>query len=177
MIEDTRARKDPRMQTKKTTTIPTMALLFILLTTVLLFPGTASSDVKLLQGQTVYTPAYSHIYYGDRELPFYLTITLSIRNTDPAHSITLVSVDYHDSEGKRIQQYLEKEMKIGPLASTRFVVKESDKSGGSGASFLVTWKSDHKVCEPIIETIMISTSTQQGISFSSRGRPLKETRD
>ncbi|HOV85372.1 MAG TPA: DUF3124 domain-containing protein [Syntrophobacteraceae bacterium] len=153
----------------------TTSAAFILLMTGLVSPGLAS--VKLVKGQTVYVPAYSHIYYGDRELPFYLTVTLSIRNTDPTHPITLVSVDYFDSDGKRLQSHLAKELKLNPMSSTRFVVKESDKSGGSGASFLVTWKSDKKVCEPVIETVMISTSTQQGISFSSRGKPVKELED
>ncbi|MEN6439720.1 MAG: DUF3124 domain-containing protein [Syntrophobacter sp.] len=37
------------------------------------------------------------------------------------------------------------------------------------------WKSDAKVTEPIIETVMISTATQQGISFTSRGQVIEET--
>jgi hypothetical protein len=135
----------------------------------------AASKVILLKGQTVYVPAYSHIYHGDREHPFYLTVTLSIRNTDPSNPIAISSVDYYDSDGKLLKRYVEKEAKLGPMASTRYVVQESDKSGGSGANFIVKWKSDAKVTEPIIEAIMISTSTQQGISFSSRGQAIEET--
>jgi hypothetical protein len=134
----------------------------------------APADIKRLKGQNVYVPAYSHIYYGDREQPFYLTVTVSIRNTDPVHPITLVAVDYYDSEGKLLQKYLENDVKLAAMASTRYVVKESDKSGGAGANFLVRWKSDAKVTEPIIESVMISTSTQQGISFSSRGQAIEE---
>lgn len=137
-------------------------------------PGPALSQIRLLKGQTVYVPAYSHIYYGDRELPFYLAVTLSIRNTDPDRSITITAVDYYDSDGKLLQSYLNQEVKLGPMASTRYVVKESDKSGGSGANFVVRWKSEEKVTEPVMETVMISTNTQQGISFTSRGRAIKE---
>jgi hypothetical protein len=140
----------------------------------IVFPATVRSDVKLSKGQTIYVPAYSHIYYGDREQPFNLTITLSVRNTDMENQITLSSINYYDSEGKFIEKYLEKELKLAPLSSTRYVVKESDKSGGSGANFIVTWKSDKKVNVPIVETIMISTATQQGISFSSRGIAIRE---
>jgi Protein of unknown function (DUF3124) len=140
----------------------------------IVFPGTVRSDVKLSKGQTIYVAAYSHIYHGDHEQPFNLTITLSVRNTDMENQITLSSIDYYDTDGKFIKKYMDNEVKLAPLASTRYVVKESDKSGGSGANFMVTWKSEKKVTPPIVETIMISTSTQQGISFSSRGVVIKE---
>jgi hypothetical protein len=135
----------------------------------------AGSEIRCLKGQTVYVPAYSHIYHGDREKPFYLTVTLSIRNTDPKHPLTVVSIDYFDTEGKLINKYLEKETKIPPMASTSYVIKESDKAGGAGASFRVVWKSAERVCEPIIETVMIGTSALQGISFTSRGQAIEET--
>jgi hypothetical protein len=153
-------------------------LVSIILQWVLVFiftlPSTVGSEVKRLRGQTVYVPAYSHIYHGDREIPFYLTVTLSIRNTDPVNGLSITAVDYFDSNGKRIKRYEEKELKLGPMGSTRYIIQESDKTGGSGANFIVKWKSDAKVTTPIIETIMISTSTQQGISFSSRGVAIEE---
>ncbi len=148
-----------------------------LLVFTLIFPLSAESQPKLVTGQTIYVPAYSHVYHGDKEQPFYLTVTLSIRNTDPDHAITIVTVGYYDSDGKLLRRYLDKEVKLGPMASTRYVVKESDKAGGSGASFTVQWKSDAKVAEPIVETIMISTQTQQGVSFTSRGQVVKEVHE
>lgn len=146
----------------------------ILLMFMLIFPHSAASEIKLLRGQTVYVPAYSHIYHGDRERLFYLTVTLSIRNTDRVHPITIVSIDYFDSDGKLLRKYLEHEVKLGAMATVEHVVRESDKAGGSGANFIVVWKSDEKVNQPIIETIMIGTSTQQGISFTSRGQAIEE---
>lgn len=152
------------------------ALIFSLGLSVLLFtsPLEASDQIKLLKGQTIYVPAYSHIYHGDREQPFYLTVTLSIRNTDLEHPITVISVEYHDTDGKLIKHFAEKGVKLAAMASTRYVVKESDKEGGSGANFIVTWKSEAKVTEPLVESIMISTYTQQGVSFTSRGQAIKE---
>lgn len=135
----------------------------------------AESQIRLLRGQTVYVPAYSNVYYGDREAPWYLAVILSIRNTSPEHPVTVLSVGYYNSDGKLLTQYLNSETPLGPLASTRVIVKESDKSGGPGASFLVRWKSDKPVPEPVIETVMISTVTQQGISFTSRGHPIAES--
>ncbi|MBW2204768.1 MAG: DUF3124 domain-containing protein [Deltaproteobacteria bacterium] len=46
-------------------------------------------------------------------------------------------------------------------------------SGGSGANFLIKWKSESEVNEPIIEEVMIGTMSKQGISFLSRGRSIK----
>ena len=135
--------------------------------------GQAASEIQLSKGQTVYVPIYSHIYVGDRERPFLLAATLSIRNTDPDDQITILSVDYHDSNGKLLRHYLKQPEQLNPMASTRYIVGESDKRGGSGANFLVKWKSASEVNEPIIEGVMIGTKTQQGISFLSRGRSIR----
>ena len=137
----------------------------------------AGTEIKRNKGQTVYVPVYSHIYSGDRERPFYLAATLSIRNTDPTETIMVVSANYYDSNGKLVEKYIGDNIKLNPLSSARFVVKESDVRGGSGACFVVKWKSQKKVSTPVIETIMISTKSQQGISFVSRGHVIEEIND
>ena len=125
--------------------------------------------------QTVYVPLYSHIYADERykDKPFNLTATLSIRNTDPIHGLTLKRVDYYDSQGKLLKNYLDKPLTIAPLASTRYIVQESENEGGSGAKFIVGWSAQQPVSDPIIESIMIGTKLQQGISFLSRGRVIQ----
>ena len=138
-------------------------------------PSRGQQDVKLSRGQTVYVPIYSHIYYGDRETPFYLAATVSIRNTDQANPISIMEVNYYDTNGKLIKNYLEKPVQLGANASTHFVVKESDDKGGSGANFIVKWKSDAQVNAPIIESVMVGTRYNQGISFTSRGQAIAET--
>ena len=149
-------------------------IVFVLLTLLSGFiTRTADADMRLYKGQTVYVPVYSHIYSGDREQPFYLAATLSIRNTDTKHAITLTAVDYYDSDGKFLKHYLEKALPLNAMATKRYVVSESDKSGGSGAKFIIKWQSGEPVAEPLIESVMISTKTQQGISFTSRGRVLE----
>ncbi len=151
----------------------TSTLLLMLAIVGCMTAGPAVAYMRLFNGQTVYVPVYSHIYSGDREQPFYLAATLSIRNTDTRHAITITAVDYYDSEGKFLKHYLEKAISLGAMATKRYVVPESDKSGGSGAKFIIKWKSDQPVAEPLIESVMISTKTQQGISFTSRGRVLE----
>ncbi|MFP4476028.1 MAG: DUF3124 domain-containing protein [Desulfatibacillaceae bacterium] len=63
---------------------------------------------------------------------------------------------------------------LGPLAATRFVIAESDRAGGSGASFLVRWVSDEPVCAPLMESVAAGTRNQQGISFVSRGQVVED---
>jgi hypothetical protein len=133
-----------------------------------------AEDIQLSAGQTVYVPIYSHIYSGVKGRPFDLAATLSIRNTNPKNSITLVSVKYDDSDGKLVEDYLKKPMQLNALVSTRYIITEDNKAGGSGANFMVAWKSDQKVNPPIIEAVMIGTHSGQGISFLSRGQVIKE---
>jgi hypothetical protein len=154
--------------------IKTLAIVSILLIASLWWSiAQAESEIKLSRGQTVYIPVYSHIYSGDREHPFLLAATLSIRNTDPKYPITILSVNYYDSNGKLLKRYIDTPTQLDAIATIRFVIKESDKSGGSGANFIVRWKSDHNVNVPIMESVMISTRTQQGISFTTRGQVIK----
>lgn len=127
----------------------------------------AQRDIRLSKGQTIYVPIYSHIYFGDKETPFYLAVTVSIRNIDQANPITVTEVSCYD--GRLIKKYLKKPMRLGPNASTRFVIKESDDKGGSGASFIVKWRSDLQVNAPIIESIMIGTQKPAGSFFYITG--------
>ena len=48
-----------------------------------------ADNTILSKGQAIYVPAYSHIYCGDRERPFLLAVTVSIRNTDPNQPIKI----------------------------------------------------------------------------------------
>jgi hypothetical protein len=139
------------------------------------FPkNSCALTVQRWLGQTVYVPVYSHIYADSRfkDKPFQLTAILSIRNTDMQNAFTLDKVDYYDSHGKLLSHYLEKPITIAPLASTRYIVPESDTLGGSGAKFIVSWSSKDAVTEPIIEGIMTGTKMQQGISFVTNSQVL-----
>ena len=45
--------------------------------------------------------------------------------------------------------------------------------GGLGANFIVEWVAQTEVSEPVIEAIMIGSSFQQGISWISPGKVIK----
>lgn len=130
--------------------------------------------IPVAREQDIYVPAYSHIYYGDRERSILLAVTVSIRNTDQKSALTILSVDYYDTAGRVIGRYLDSPKILAPLESVRYVVRESDTRGGSGANFIVRWKSNRPVNTPLVEAIMIGTQNQQGISFTSRGQVIRE---
>jgi hypothetical protein len=124
-------------------------------------------DRKEVMGQTIYVPIYSHIYIRDKSRALNLAATLSIRNTDKRNPIRITSAQYFNTEGKLIKEYATSPLVIAPMASTEIVIAESDTSGGSGASFVVEWSSGFHVMDPI------SAAGQQGISFVSTGRVIK----
>ena len=136
----------------------------------------SAENIPLSAGQTVYVPIYSHIYSGIKARPFDLAAILSIRNTNLKSLIRLESVKYYDSAGKLVKDYLEAPISLDALASTRYIIAEDDKAGGSGAKFIVIWKSEQPVNPPIIEGVMIGTHSGQGISFVSRGQVITEDR-
>jgi len=134
---------------------------------------TLDKNFKIVMGQTIYVPAYSYIYHYDRQESYNLTATLSIRNIDLTNPIIITSVRYNNSAGNLVRKYLERPTQLAALASTNFVVDSSDNSGGLGANFIVEWVAQTEVAQPIIETIMIGSSLQQGISWISPGKVIK----
>jgi hypothetical protein len=134
----------------------------------------ATEPLPLTKGQTVYVPAYSHIYHGNKETPLLLAVTLSIRNIDLNNSLTITSVNYHETQGPLVKEYIKEPIVLGPLGSDRFIVPQKDTSGGSGANFIVEWHTDKPINPPIIESVMIGTQSQLGISFTSRGQAIQK---
>lgn len=135
----------------------------------------ADEMTGLSEGQTLYAAAYSSIYSGAREQPFLLTVTLSIRNIDPDHEIKLSRVDYHEPLAKLPKTHVEEPLTLNPLGTIRYVIPEKDRVGRSGAYFIVEWSADRPVNPPLVESIMIGTQSQQGISFASRARVIEKS--
>jgi len=135
----------------------------------------AATELPELQvGQVIYVPVYSEVYDFDQNRTFQLTATLSLRNTDMSNPIVVETIDYYNSDGEKINSYLEQPIELAPLASFEVVVAKDDQSGGAGANFIVEWRAAGAVTEPITEAIMISTISQQGMSFVSAGRVIQE---
>ena len=140
-------------------------------------PGTTQSPEPPAVSRTVYVPDYAHIYHGSERRRYALTTTLSIRNTDPDRSLTVRSVRYYNTHGDLARRFLESPRRLGPFGTLEFVIAEHDTSGGSGANFIVEWSANEPVSEPVIESVMISTRSGQGLSFTSRGVPIVRGRE
>lgn len=140
------------------------------------FGSLALSAVKLLKGQTIYIPSYSNVI-GDYQ-HINLRANLVIHNTDQTHPITVVRIDNYDTHGKMVEKYLPKPVELKPLAATRVAIR-NPKTGdeGAGANFIVQWKAENKVSEPIIECIMVGSLGTQGHTFTSQGRVIAEEGD
>lgn len=121
--------------------------------------------------QTIYVPVYSHIYAQGGK-PYLLETTLSIRNTDTTHAITLNALNYFNTAGKLVKNYLNKPVSLAPLATTEILVEQQKTEGGSGANFLVEWSSVKESNAPLIEAVMIGIEGQTSISFVSSGVPV-----
>lgn len=134
----------------------------------------ASSEYRLSKGQTLYVPVYSNIFSAPKKITYNLATILSIRNTDMSNSINIVSVDYYDTKGKLVRKYYQQPITLAPLESTDIFIPEEDTTGGTGANFIVKWKSQKEVNAPIIESVMIGMKSGQGISFVSPGQEIRE---
>jgi Protein of unknown function (DUF3124) len=140
-----------------------------------LFPNeeVSPNTLKGGQSQTVFVPAYSHVYYRTGQ-EYLLAITLSVRNTSLTDSILLTTVRYYDTKGNLAKEYPKKGVHIPPMATAEFFVQDEDTSGGSGANFIVNWTAKKGISEPVVEAVMIGTTSGQGISFTSPGRVINK---
>ena len=120
------------------------------------------------KGRAVYVPAYAHIYRHGGEA-MQLENTLSVRNTDPQNPLRIDQVRYVDTDGKPIRELADQPIVLGPLQTASYLVEKGDRSGGSGANFIVEWSAQKEINPPIIEAIMIGVD---GVSFTSRGVPI-----
>lgn len=126
-----------------------------------------------LSAETLYVPAYSHIYISNTE-EIYLGITLSIRNTDFKEKLYIDKVEYYDNDGNLIDDYIKSPLVLKGMASTNFVIKQSDKRGGSGANFIVKYHSEKPINEPIVESVMVGVFGTKGLAFNSRATKIDD---
>jgi len=140
-----------------------------------------AAEPELARQGTFYVPVFSNIYHGNldsrgKPASLLLSAMLSIRNTDPAHGITVRSVRFHDSGGKLVKEYYDRPESIGPLGSTEIFVENKDSTGGPGASFIVAWDAESPVNQPIMDTVSAYVFGTQTAIFTAPGRPISVTK-
>jgi hypothetical protein len=132
-------------------------------------PGATDS----LETGASYLSVYSEIYGKTEHITHMLTATVSMRNPNAADSIFLTSADYYNSQGALIRSYFNHPIYLAPMETVDIIIDEEDETGGTGANFMFHWHKKPGTHDPIFEGIMISTSGQQGLSFSTQGVRLK----
>lgn len=125
------------------------------------------NEARLVEGE-VYVPIYSNIYNKTKNEKILLTVTLSIRNTSKHDTLFLQNVDYYDTQGALVKQYLEHPIYLRPLESIDYVIEEQDNTGGSGANFIIDWYAS-KPIKPIFQAVMIGGLAQQAFTFTTDG--------
>jgi len=129
---------------------------------------TIPTSDSLASGET-YLSIYSEIYSQTEHITHDLTATISMRNTSRQDSVYVERADYFSTSGELIRTYFDTPIFIAPLETIEIVIDETDRTGGTGANFLFNWKANLSTTEPIFDAVMISTSGQQGLSFTTKG--------
>ena len=121
----------------------------------------------------VYVPVYSRLFLSGLHY-WELAASLSIRNTDPDQPITVYTIDYYDTAGGLIEEYLETPHELNPLSTVTLTLPQRDRRGGAGANFLVRWSGDDDVNTPMIEAVMAAVRGTQSFSFVRAGQEIAE---
>ncbi|MGD9488766.1 MAG: DUF3124 domain-containing protein [Calditrichaceae bacterium] len=132
------------------------------------------NEPDILYGEIIYLPIYSEIFYKDQKSTIQLSATLSIHNTDLNNPVTLKKVYYHDTKGHLIRKYIDTNKELMPLETLNIIIEDTDRTGGTGANFIVEWNTENEVSSPIVEALMVTTKMGQGISFTSTGKVVKK---
>lgn len=131
-------------------------------------------DIKLVKGQILYMPVYSNMPRFKDSAKSDMSAFVAFHNTDFKYKVRLQKVQYFDSKGKMVHDFLEDEKKfVGPLETCNFTVPYYDQ-GGTGANFLIEWMADTAVSEPLVESITLSLKNYNSVSILSNGKVIKE---
>ena len=138
------------------------------------FPPQALKD-SLAFGQLLYVPVYSEIYSIGHHRTERLSSTLSIRNVNPNAEFYITRLEYYDTEGNVLKEIKATELpiKVNPLETKNHVVALYDDKGGVGANFILEWRSSKPIVAPLVETIMISTESNWGLSFTADSKVIE----
>ena len=124
---------------------------------------------SLTHGVT-YLSVYSQVYSQTEHITHDLTATVSMRNMNNADTIYINKAEYFNTKGNPIRTYFDENIFIAPMETVEIIIDQKDQEGGTGANFIFNWTIKPNSNEPYFEAIMISTSGQQGISFTTQGQ-------
>lgn len=126
----------------------------------------------LISGKT-YLSVYSQIYSDTEHRTHNLTATVSIRNTSEQDTIFITSAKLFDTKGNLKENYFPKQIFLQPMETVEIIINDKKETKGTGSNFIFDWRTKSQTTAPLFEAVMISTSGQQGLSFSTKGKRLK----
>ncbi len=126
-------------------------------------------------GQLLYLPVYSHVWHGEvdasgQPAKTLVSVLVSVRNTDVSKSIQVDSARYYDTDGKLLREYVKSTKTIAPMGTFELFVPRSDDTGGSGANFVISWRSDSPSNPPIVEALHVNLPAGRAIAFITSAR-------
>ena len=154
---------------------PLLALALYCLTTL----AAAQDAPPRSAGQSLYLPIYSHLYHGDvnprtgKPSETLVSTHVSIRNTDPALAVTIISARHYNTDGKLLREFLAKPQAIPPLGTFELYVPRSDSSGGSGANFIIDWTAERPANPPLVEALHADIREARTLLFVTTARPIQ----
>lgn len=130
------------------------------------------ADSISIKGQT-YLSVYSEIYNLTDLRTHALTATVSLRNVSQSETIFISNANYYNTHGDLTREYVKAPIYIKPMETLEIVIAELDIEGGTGGNFMFDWHTPKQCPEPLFEAIMISTTGQQGLSFTTVGHRIQ----
>jgi len=139
----------------------------------------AQSPVIRSTGQVLYLPIYSHVWHGDLDskgepAKALVSVSVSIRNTDPVKAIRVTSAQYFDTDGKKLREYVPAPRTVQPMGTMELFIPRGDDTGGSGANFVIVWKADSPASPPIVEGFHANLPAGRSIAFTTSARPIPD---
>ena len=130
-------------------------------------------------GQNLYLPVYSHIWHGETDkhgqpMKTLVSVSVSIRNTDPLKPIRITSAQYYDTDDKKLREYVTSPKTVVPMGTYELFIPRSDDTGGSGANFVISWRSEKPANPPIVEGLHANLPVGRTIAFTSSARVLPD---
>ena len=117
-------------------------------------------------------PIYSNLYIDQHTQKCLLAATLSIRNTSYTDSLFISKIDYFDTNGNLVRNYLDNFISLPPMATVNYVIEIDDDSGGGGANFMVGLYAKTANMRPIIQAIMVGENGNKEFSFTTDGQSI-----
>lgn len=130
------------------------------------------TEKDIIYNKDFYVPIYSDVYINALNQKSLLAATLSIRNTSYQDSLFVNKIEYFNTHGDLVREYIKKPISLKPMATVNYVIEKEDDLGGSGANFIVGISARSNAIKPMIQAIMIGENTNKGFAFTTEASPI-----